>query len=273
MPPQLAAFVFAGVILGLFWLDRDERDRSSPFLWVAVLWIALACSRSASQWLNLGVPMDVSDALLEGDPTNRLTYSVLLLLGLAVLAARSRRVYRVLSSQKLVIAFFGYCLLSLLWSEFPSVGFKRWTKAVGDLVMVLIVLTDRNPAGALKRLLSRITFLLIPLSVLFIKYYPDFGRSYGRWEGEVHYTGVTTNKNSLGSLCLLFGLASLWRLLGSNTCGEGPGRRRRQIAHAIILAIVVWLFWMVNSMTSLSCFLLVGTVLFAVKFWHAARRT
>ncbi len=66
-----------------------------------------------------------------------------------------------------VLLFFGYCLFSVMWSDYPDVAFKRWTKGFGDLEMGLIVLTESDPLAALKRLLTRAGFVLIPLSVLY----------------------------------------------------------------------------------------------------------
>ena len=42
--------------------------------------------------------------------------------------------------------------------------------------MILIVVTDEQPVAALPPF-SRPGFILLPLSLLFIKYYPNLGRS------------------------------------------------------------------------------------------------
>ena len=62
--------------------------------------------------------------------------------------------------------------------DYPDVAFKRWIKSLGDFVMVQIILTDRDRYAAIKRALPFMAFLLMPLSVLFIKFYPDLGRGY-----------------------------------------------------------------------------------------------
>src|SRR5205085_1121827 len=109
---------------------------------------------------------------------------------------------------------------------------------------------------AIKRLLTWTGFLLIPTSVLFIKYYPDIGRAYDRWLGTPFYHGVTTEKNSLGRDLLVFGLGSVWSLFEAF---RHPTHRNRQlVAHGIVLVMIGWLFHMANSATSLSCFF-VGT--------------
>ncbi len=66
--------------------------------------------------------------------------------------------------------------------------------------MVLIVITDPRPFAAFKRLISRVGFVLLPTSLLLIKYFEDLGRGYSPI-GETENTGVTTNKNILGVVC------------------------------------------------------------------------
>lgn len=272
MPAQIATIVYVAVIVGCFMLDRDQRARTSWALWIPIIWLSLACSRSVGQWLQLQTSMNLSDQYMEGSPFDRLVYMGLLGLGLIVIAYRRKRLARVLGANGPIVLFFIYCAVSLLWSDFPDIAFKRWIKAIGDLVITIVVLSDREPTAAIKRLLARTGFILIPLSVLFIKYYPQLGRSYGFWDGVAYYTGVTMNKNTLGVICLFFGLGSLWRIIIAYQSEEGSGRRRHLIAHGIIVAMALWLFWMANSMTSLSCFLMTGGLLLAINFRAVVRR-
>lgn len=255
-------------------LDPDRKSRTSPALWLATIWFLIACSRPVGTWLNMGASdLDSMTAQLsEGSPIDRAVLAGLMLLGVMVLLTRRERVARCLRQSIPILLFFGYCLASLMWSDYPGVGFKRWNKAIGDWVMVLIVLTDPHPINALRRLLGRTASILIPLSILFIKYYPDLGRGYGRWMGEVHYTGVSTGKNGLGEICLLFGIASVWQVLelfGGER--QGVQRNRSLMVQSLLLAMILWLFSIVDSMTSLSCFLLATCVLFAIRFRVFAR--
>jgi O-antigen ligase len=272
MSPGIATVVCGIVVLGLFWLDRDQKARTSGALWIPVVWLSLAGSRSVTQWLQTADPMTSPDQVLEGSPMDALVYMGLLAVGLVALLNRRSQVATLLRANGPILLFFCYCAVSLLWSDFPDVAFKRWTKALGDFVMVLLVLSDREPAAAVKRLLGRATYLLIPLSILFIKYYPDLGRGYSHWDGGAIYTGVATNKNTLGVICLFFGLGSLWRLLAAYRDREGTGRTRQLIAHGAVLAMVLWLFWMANSMTSFSCFLLASGLLLATNCRAVVRK-
>jgi hypothetical protein len=270
MSPAIATVIYVSIILGLFWLDRNQRARTSWALWVPVIWISIACSRSVAQWLDTP-GFDTPDQVLDGNPIDRLVYAVLLAIGLAILISRRKQLGRFVRGNEPMLFFLFFCLASLLWSDFPDVAFKRWTKAVGDFVMVFIVLSDRDPLAAIQRLLARTSYILIPLSLLFIKYYPDLGRQYGYWLGDVYYVGVTTNKNTLGAICLCFGLGALWRLLSAYQDRELPGRFKKMLAQCIILAMVFWLLRHASSMTSLSCFLM-GSVMLLATNWRAIIR-
>src|SRR5215470_997773 len=137
MPPAIATVFYALMILGLFWLDRHRENRRSPALWIPTMWMFLACSRSVGQWLRIEA-IASADQVLEGSPTDRLIYTGLLALGMIVLINRGRTVSRFLQANAPILLFFLFCMVSLAWSDYPGVAFKRWTKALGDFVMVLI---------------------------------------------------------------------------------------------------------------------------------------
>ena len=255
MPASIATLIYTALILGLFWLDRDKA-RTSAALWIPIISLSLSGSRSASEWLYAAAPGRSTEAYLEGDPLNRFVYASLVGLGLLVLSVRWSKVPKLLQANTAIVVFLLYCVLSLTWADYPDVGFKRWVKALGDFVMVLIVVSEKDPAVAIRRLLTRTGFLLIPLSMLMIKYYPDLARYYDRWEWTTLYSGVATNKNALGGICLLFGLASAWQFLEALSGRQRAQRIRLLIAHGIILAMVIWLFKLANSITALSCFLI-----------------
>src|SRR4051812_21467245 len=177
MPASLATLVFAAIIGGLFWLDRDRLSKTSPALWLATAWMFIGASRMVSQWLGIE-PLGVLDQNIEGSPFDRVILTALLAAGLMVLASRAERVGALLRDNRVLVAFFLYCIVSVLWSDFPFVAFKRLTKGLGNLTMVLVVLSDPDPVAATKRFLAWSGFLLIPLSVLLIKYYPALGRMY-----------------------------------------------------------------------------------------------
>ena len=268
---ELAIVAYSVGIIALYWLGRDTTSRSSRVVWIAVVWFSLACSRSVSQWLQPTSLTTSTVVYLEGNPLDRAVYTGLVITALIVLASRRKQVARLLKTNQPILWFFLYCLVSLTWSDYPGIGFKRWIKAAGDFIMILLVLSDSDPVSAVKRVLARTTFLLVPLSVLLIKYYPALGRAYDRWDGTAHYTGVTLNKNSLGAICLLFGIFSLWRFLTAYQNRLARDRSRQLLAYGTVLIMIMWLFWTAHSTTSLSCFLMATGLLFACNVYPTRR--
>jgi len=268
---QIAPAIYALGILGLFILNRERGGRTSITLWLPVVWVSIAGSRMVSQWLEM-TPSTSVDQLSDGSPLDRNILMGFLAVGLIILLARGQKIGALLRANGPILVYFLYCGLSIFWSDYPGVAFKRWTKSVGDLVMILIVLTDPDTSAAVKRFLSRTAFILLPLSVLFIKYYPAFGRTYDRWVGTASYTGVTTDKNMLGMLCLVLGLASWWRLLQCFRDGKRAHRMRQLIAHVVVFATALWLLSIAHSMTSLACFVLAGCLMAATSLPLVVRR-
>jgi exopolysaccharide production protein ExoQ len=258
---QIAAIVFALGITGLFLLDRQRKNKASRALLLPLAWLLIAGSRNVGEWLHLGAPSNLSDAYLEGNPFDRNLLLVLIAIGVGVLVQRRRKVGFFLRANAPLLLYFGYCLLSLVWSDYPFVGFKRWIRAIGDVVMVLIVLTDRDWLLAWRRLYAWAAFLLLPISVFLIRYYPELGRSYSIWGGQGAWTGVTTSKNELGMICMILGLASLSRIIDIYRGQEQADKARRLSAHCAMVAMAIWLIHVANSATSWACFLFGGTLL------------
>ena len=271
MPPQLAAIIFAIGIAALFFFDRDKNVRVSTALWIPTLWLFFCFSRSASQWLGISPPtMDMTSAYLEGSPIDRALFIGLEVAALIVVIGRGRRVGTILLQNWPICLFFSYAALSITWSDYPLVTLKHWIKGIGDVMMILIVLTEQNVPDAIKSLFTRLGFVLVPLSVLFIKYYLQLGRVLNlSWQMEP--VGVASQKNGLGELCDFLGLALLWRLRSAYIDREDPNRKRRLLALGAVLAMVIWLLWTCDSMTSI-CALSMASIIMLLSTRPAFRR-
>jgi len=254
MSPQIATVLFAVGIAGLFWLDRDDSVRASKALWLPIIWLSISGSRSISAWLGMGVPKEIPGQLPASSLLDQLVATALMLLGAIVLIRRGRDVTRLLKANWPIVLYFSFCLVSLLWSDFPGWGFKRWVRALGDLIMVLIVGTDAQPTAALRRLLSRVAFVLLPASVLLIKYYPELGQGWDDF-GLQEFTGVTTNKNILGNLVFVLAVGALWRALSLVRDREQPDRARHLLAQCAVLAFGIDLLYTAHCATAVGCFI------------------
>jgi len=271
VPPQIATVLFAVGIAGLFWLARDGSVRTSKALWLPVIWLSINGSRSVSGWLGMGVPKEIPGQLPASSLLDQLVAATLMLLGAIVLIRRRRDVTRLLKANWPIVLYFSFCLVSLLWSDFPGWGFKRWVRALGDLVMVLIVATDAQPTAALRRLFSRVGFVLLPASVLLIKYYPELGQGFDLY-GAQAFTGVTDNKNILGNLVFVLALGALWQALSLVRDREQPDRARRLLAQCTLLAFGIDLLFTAHSATAGGCFVLGAGLMLATSLPPIRRR-
>lgn len=261
----VGTLVFVLWIAGLFFLDRDPRERTSKALWLPVVWTMIICSRSITQWLSLERAANFAERYTEGNPVEAAIYAALIAAGLLVLNFRTGKVREFFRSNQVLLFFVAYCALSVLWSVDPAVAFKRWFKGTGNLVMVLVILTDPNPTLAIKRLFSRVGFLLLPLSALLIFFFPSLGTMYDPPEKVTYYLGVTTQKNELGLLCMICGLGSLWAFAGAYADRALRGRSRHMLAHGIVLVLALSLIKLCDSMTSFSCLVIAGTLMLLVR--------
>src|SRR5580658_5440851 len=222
MSPTLALLFFVVGIAGLFWLDRDSSVRTSKALWLPIIWLSIAGSRSPFAWFGMGTAAEIPGQLPEASLPDQILAGSLMLLGLVVLIRRRKEVAGLLKASWPIVLYFSFCLFSLFWSDFPEWGFKRWARALGDIVMVLIVVTDAHPSVAFRRMVSRIGFVLLTVSVLLIRYYQAIVTGWDAWgQGQV-FNGVTTNKNILGNLAYLIGLGALWQILNLIRDKEQP---------------------------------------------------
>jgi O-antigen ligase len=270
MPPFIAAILFTLGILTLFVQERKLSGRASWALWLPMMWLLISGSRHVSEWLN-GTSTMSQEQYLEGSPLDAAVYALLLGAAIIVLISRHQVVAKVLRKNWPIILFVIYCAISILWSDFPGVALKRWIKSLGDYAMILILLTEHNREAAIKQVLSRVAIILMPLSILFVKYYPSLGRVYAEhWVGTQYFVGVSDNKNMLGMDCMIFGFAAYCQILEAWR-GSRRNRNTALFVYGVVAISAIWLLILSNSMTSLSCFFVTSGLVAILSLVKAAR--
>lgn len=257
MPSSLAFVLTCAFIAFLFARDSRERPNVTGALWIPVLWLLLICSRSVSEWLALAGFQMGGVSLEAGSPVDAVAYFALIAAGVSVLVKRRVRLGEIIRNNRLFAIFFIFCFIAILWSDFPFVAFKRWIKSFGHPIMTLILFTEPDAEEAFMRLMKRCAYVLIPVSILFIKYFPAWGRGFDQWSGAAVNFGITTDKNILGFDCLIFGFFFFWYLLQVRQWESGKAKRNELILCALFLGMIFWLLKMAHSSTSLAS-LLVG---------------
>ena len=270
MPPFIALIVWLVCLLLLLYFDPAKSPDVSAALWVPVIWLFFLGSRLPSQWLGGQVGL-AAQALEEGNPFDRTISSALILLAIGILLSRSFNWHGFFRRNLALMSLLFFALISVCWSDFPFVSLKRWLRDLGNYLVILVVLSDAHPLEAVRTVLRRLFFLLIPLSVVLIKYYPELGKSWDSWTGIAQYSGVTTGKNMLGVLCLVSGLFFFWDTV-TRWCDRKERQTRRIIlVNLAFIAMTLWLLEMSNSATSRIC-LVIGCLVIAAAHSKSVQR-
>jgi O-antigen ligase len=132
-------------------------------------------------------------------------------------------------------------LISIAWSDVSFISFRRWVKELTAVVMALLILTELSPQQALQSLLRRMVYVLIPFSMLLIKYYPYIGVIFGRWSGEIQWIGVTLQKNALGRLCLTAAFFLIWTFRRRWKKIDVAVSKYQTYAEGLLLFLALWL--------------------------------
>jgi exopolysaccharide production protein ExoQ len=263
MPPEVALLLTVAFILWLLARDLKARPSLSQAIWIPLLWLLIMGSRPMSVWL--GVQQSVQNMQLEGSPFDRSLSLLLIIAGLIVLIKRRVHWSGIIADNKWLFIFLLYLGLSALWADYPFVAFKRWIQYVANIIFVLVILSETNPVEAIRAVFLRFAFVLVPLSLVLIKYFPNLGRYYDDW-GWAGYGGVTTNKNMLGITLLISSLGLFWEMLELHDDQTHARKKFELFPCLLLLGMVAWLHRTADTKTPLLCTLLAAGILLAVRF-------
>jgi Lipid A core - O-antigen ligase and related enzymes len=261
MPRQLAILVFTLFTVWLWREDKKSRPHLSKALWIPLMWLLLLGSRPLSwwSWFFFGIGSSASSDL-EGNGLDRAFYSALICLSLIIIVRRRVSWNEVFGGNTGLVLFYAFLGLTIIWSAYPFPTFKRWTKEIGAIPVLLIILTDTNPIEAIKVIFTRCAYVLFAFSVLTIKYIPEIARDYNRHSGLAEIHGIAQQKNSLGESAAVFGLIVVWQLLDSARKRPRDYFKAPVLQWVITILMGLWLLHQCGSLTSMIA-LGVGTAL------------
>jgi exopolysaccharide production protein ExoQ len=265
MPPSVAALLFGCFALWLFAKDAKRAKHNSLALWLPVVWVFIIGSKPASLWLAMradtGTTVFVEDTLLD-----KALFFFLVIAGMVVVMRRRINWRVTLSSNAWLFAFFFYLLVSVAWSDEPMSSFKRWFKDFGNVVMVLVILSERDPVSAVRTFFARCGYVFIPLSMLVVRYYPSISMQFTKWEGEALFVGISTNKNIFGMTMCSCALGLFWLWLDALQPDARKKDRTAVLRYSLLLLMTGWLVVRSGSSTALTCAVLGCGFMVAMKF-------
>src|SRR6516225_11142227 len=255
MPPNVALTI--GVTFSLVLLVYDVRRRTgvSAAVWLPTTLLMIIASRSFAQWgadpLEMGPQSGYQSSLVD------VAFFFAVIVGSAtVVTARKIKWTRLFIGNIGITLCYFYFGLSVLWSEDPIGSLKRWFKVFGLLAAVAVVLSEESPEEAIRALHVRCASVLLPLSVVLNKYFPNLARAYSP-SGELLLSGVATQKNSLGQIAMILILFLVWDILETVSSST---KRHLPWDLVVLLFTGMYLLSASESKTSLVC-VIVGAAL------------
>src|SRR5690348_13726721 len=154
----LPLLAFSVCLLWLFYCDGKERASVSSAIWIVVAWAVNYGSRSVTEWFKVGEGPIRAESADEGNPVEALISLSLIAAGAIVLMRRGIRLSVVIRSNAWLCVFYLFWFTSIFWSDYPLITSKRLFKDLGNVIMVLVMLTELEPSEALKAVCARVAY-------------------------------------------------------------------------------------------------------------------
>ena len=122
---------------------------------------------------------------------------------------------------------------------------------IGHPIMVLVLMTEPDFEEALRRLMKRCAYVVVPVSILLIKYYPAIGRNAGPWATASMNNGIASRQEPAGRGLYDSGLfSSSGNCCKHGTSEQSKSRRNELILIGAFLVMICWLLVQADSSTS-----------------------
>lgn len=204
MSPYLALSGFSILSVILIYFEHREQKIKGAGIWLLSIWILYSITKPLGSWLNIKSTME------QGSPYDRIFLLSIFVLALLIAIARKFEWQSMLKNNIIFFLLLSYMLLSVSWSRFPGISFRRWVKEAITIGIFGMVISEEAPVKTVFSAFKRAIYVAIPGSLMLIKYFPEFGRQYGRWSGEMMWVGVATQKNGLALICIFSIIFLLW---------------------------------------------------------------
>ena len=166
---------------------------------------------------------DVKD-IATANPINQVVVSFLFVVSILTLIPKRRDVFILIKKEKFLSLFLSWCLLSIVWSDFSFVSFKRLFQIIATVTISLAGLLNINDSEGILKYFKWVLGVYILLSIVSVFAVPG-----AKDPNFMTWRGLAPTKNHLGQsslMCTLFWLYAFYT-------GSGRGR-----AIALIMMIL-----------------------------------
>lgn len=129
---------------------------------------------------------------------NQIVFSALYLASFLALLPEKQRILQLVRKEKYLTLFLVWSLISVSWSDYGFVSFKRWIQFLGMMVVFSAALLHRESGGKILDDLRAVLLLYVPVSILAVLLIPGAIEP----EYDTAWRGLTSQKNTLGQVSL-----------------------------------------------------------------------
>ena len=132
------------------------------------------------------------------DPVKQVVFSSLYILSFLSLLPRRSQAIDLMKKEKFLGVFLLWSLLTVAWSEYPFVSFKRWLQTAGVVMILVSAILHIESEDRVWNYVRSILIVYLPLSLLSVLLIPGAIDTDG-----TAWKGFTSQKNVLGQVSLL----------------------------------------------------------------------
>lgn len=144
-----------------------------------------------------------SESLTTSNPIRQIVFSVIFFLSIISLTPKWNKVFEFVKQEKFLFIFLLWALLSIIWSNFPDVTFKRWIQIFGSYIVIISIFVHSESVEDILKFFRIILLIYIPISFISVLAIPGATQSY---QGEIAWRGLADHKNGFGQISLVSSL-------------------------------------------------------------------
>jgi O-antigen ligase len=135
------------------------------------------------------------------NPFNQFLYATLYCLAGMSLIHRRSEIWGYILKEKMLFIFASWCALTLLWSSYPLVSFKRWLQLGGAYLILMSAMLHLDFGRHMLKCMQRLSAIYLIVNLAAVVFVSGARHEEGIWRG------VATHKNILGQsslICLIY---------------------------------------------------------------------
>jgi O-antigen ligase len=183
---------------------------------------------------------------------NQIIFSTLYLISFISLLSKRHQIIPIVKKEKFLSLFLSWCFLSILWSNYPFVSFKRWIQTFGMIVIFLSGLLHLQSTEEIVDFIKIILlfyFLFSGIAILFID-------EAIQWDHGNAWRGIAPHKNKLGQVSVVSLIIWAYALFEADLM-------RKIVAFLLCCMSLIFIF----GASSATCILTVTVLIFLSVIW------